>query len=147
MFTKLDYMKRVIILFLLISYLELRQQSMNVSLLEILKKNDLQGFQWKAAFELEFFVIESQKENEETIKIPDSLNAETSEGQLYSIGSLELCRKWLEEIVENCLSMGVPADTFFLTRPGIARRHPQSSPKASPRRPNAAPGGPKCSPR
>ncbi|MEL0179197.1 MAG: glutamine synthetase family protein [Deltaproteobacteria bacterium] len=77
----------------------------------LLKKNDLQGFQWKAAFELEFFVIESQKGNDETIKIPDSLNTETSEGQLYSIGSLELCRKWLEEIVENCASMGVPADT------------------------------------
>ena len=32
----------------------------------LLKKNDLQGFQWKAAFELEFFVIESQKRNDET---------------------------------------------------------------------------------
>ena len=51
----------------------------------LLKKNDLQGFQWKAAFELEFFVIESQKGNDETLKIPDSLNEETSEGQLYTM--------------------------------------------------------------
>ena len=43
--------------------------------------------------------------------------------------------------------MGVPADTFFPMRPRIVPRHPQSNSKALPRRPNAAPGGPKCAPR
>ena len=45
------------------------------------------------------------------------------------------------------LAMVVPADTFFPMRARIVPRHPQSSFKALPGRPNAAPGGPKCAPR
>ena len=47
----------------------------------------------------------------------------------------------------NRLAMVVPADTFFPMRARIVPRHPQSSFKTLPERPNAAPGGPKCTPR
>ena len=39
------------------------------------------------------------------------------------------------------LAVGFPRTTFFLMRPRIVQSHPQSSPKATPRRPNAASDG------
>ena len=39
------------------------------------------------------------------------------------------------------LAVGFPRTTFFLMRPRIIQSHPQSSPKAAPRRPNAASDG------
>ena len=77
----------------------------------LLQKAKPHGFQWKAAFELEFFVIESGRTAGEKPKLPAFLSGETSEGQLYSISSLELCRNWLEEISGHCKAMEIPADT------------------------------------
>ena len=39
------------------------------------------------------------------------------------------------------LAVGFPRTTFFLMRPRIVQSHSQSSPKATPRRPNAASDG------
>ena len=73
-----------------------------------LQKAKPHGFQWKAAFELEFFVIESGRTAGEKPKLPAFLSGETSEGQLYSISSLELCRNWLHltttlELISTCI--------------------------------------------
>ena len=54
-------------------------------------------------------------------------------------GGLFLCAGAVLE--SHRLAVGFPRTTFFLMRPRIVQSHPQSSPKATPRRPNAASDG------
>ncbi|MEE3121248.1 MAG: glutamine synthetase family protein [SAR324 cluster bacterium] len=80
-------------------------------LLKLVRGIEKKGLHLQAAFELEFYLIRSERSPGLPPELPLSLIREHSKGQLYALSSLEICDELLKDIREHAEEMGIPANT------------------------------------